>query len=137
MGLNRGRTIWTGSPTNELDEPIGSLQIDRFNWFFFSNNIKTTPVWSPKPATSKVQTLSPSFAAAISLPLYSSSMRHGLQYPVNSRPRSLQASNPPCRRLFQSSQFPIVALKPALETPPCRWKLGNHLDWLVPPLSRL
>ena len=87
-----------------------------------------TPFWSRKPATSKVQTLPPSPATAASLPLRSSPTRCGLRHLVNSHWRPLQARNPPCHRFFQSSQLPTTAL----ETPPCRWKPGNHLDSLVP-----
>ena len=71
LGLNRGWIAWT-------DSPIGSLQTGLFNWFyliFFKKtaskrrrfdvrSIKTMPFWSPKPATSKVQTLPPPPVAA-------------------------------------------------------------------------
>ena len=72
------------------------------------------PFWSPKPATSKVQTLPPPPSVAVDLLLRPSPMRRSLRHPINFRRRSLQAGNPPCLASSNLPNFPLRRWKPLI-----------------------
>ena len=78
----------------------------------------------------------PSLLPPQQLPLHPSSMRYGPRYPINSCRQPLQDDNPPCRHLFQSSQFPIMALEADIGNPflPLEaWKPPRLTGTLPPP----